>query len=81
MTPAVVNGTCIAIASGLMAVRCIPSYHFAVWLRYYVPLSQTLYRTPVLVADAHLTGTPRARTRTSHFAALGPAEPKPSGAE
>ncbi|MET7936352.1 hypothetical protein [Streptomyces sp. NPDC005322] len=31
--------------------------------------------------DAHLTGTPRARTRTSHFAALGPAEPKPSGAE
>lgn len=31
--------------------------------------------------DAHLTGTPRARTRTSHFAALGPAEPKPGGAE
>ena len=31
--------------------------------------------------DAHLTGTPRARTRTSHFAALGPAEPKLSGAE
>ncbi|MFB1045583.1 IS1182 family transposase [Streptomyces chrestomyceticus] len=25
--------------------------------------------------DAHLTGTPRARTRTSHFAALRPAEP------
>ncbi|TVZ90404.1 transposase [Streptomyces sp. BK340] len=31
--------------------------------------------------DAHLTGTPRARTRTSHFAALSPAEPKPGGAE
>ncbi|BCK66474.1 hypothetical protein Srufu_004270 [Streptomyces libani subsp. rufus] len=31
--------------------------------------------------DAHLTGTPRARTRTSHFAALRPAEPKLSGAE
>ncbi|GHB74598.1 hypothetical protein GCM10010377_76350 [Streptomyces viridiviolaceus] len=30
---------------------------------------------------AHLTGTPRARTRTSHFAALGPTEPKLSGAE
>ncbi|MDT0381853.1 IS1182 family transposase [Streptomyces sp. DSM 42041] len=31
--------------------------------------------------DAYLTGTPRARTRTSRFAALGPAEPKLSGAE
>lgn len=31
--------------------------------------------------DAHLTGTPRARTRTRHLAALGPAEPKLSGAE
>ncbi|WP_405536904.1 IS1182 family transposase [Streptomyces antimycoticus] len=31
--------------------------------------------------DAHLTGTPRAHTRTSHFAALGPTEPKLSGAE
>jgi transposase len=31
--------------------------------------------------DAHLTGTPRARTRISHFAALDPAEPKLSGAE
>jgi transposase len=31
--------------------------------------------------DAHLTGTPRARTRTSHFAALRPAEPKLAGAK
>lgn len=31
--------------------------------------------------NAWLTGTPRARTRTSHFATLGPAEPKLSGAE
>ncbi|MEU2430780.1 transposase, partial [Streptomyces sp. NPDC007861] len=31
--------------------------------------------------DAHLTDTPRASTRTSHFAALGPAEPMLSGAE
>lgn len=31
--------------------------------------------------DAHLIGIPRARTRTSHFAALGPAEPKLSEAE
>lgn len=31
--------------------------------------------------DAHLTGTPRARTRTSHFAALGPAKQKPSRAK
>ncbi|PNE34919.1 transposase [Streptomyces eurocidicus] len=31
--------------------------------------------------DAHLTGTPRARTRTSHFAALRPAEPKLDGAK
>ncbi|MFD5087226.1 IS1182 family transposase [Kitasatospora sp. NPDC058406] len=30
--------------------------------------------------DAHLTETPRARTRTSHFARLRPAESKPSGA-
>ncbi|MFE7633842.1 transposase [Kitasatospora sp. NPDC057518] len=31
--------------------------------------------------DAHLTETPRARTRTSHFAVLGPAELMLSGAE
>ncbi|MFF4741506.1 IS1182 family transposase [Streptomyces sp. NPDC001262] len=31
--------------------------------------------------DAHLTGIPRARTRTSHFAALDPAKPKLSEAE
>ncbi|WP_435604988.1 transposase [Streptomyces bacillaris] len=30
---------------------------------------------------AHLTETPRARTRTSHFAALGPAEHMLSGAK
>ncbi|WP_274562992.1 hypothetical protein [Streptomyces spiramyceticus] len=29
--------------------------------------------------DAHLTETPRARTRTSHFAALRPAEPQLDG--
>ncbi|MEU9028637.1 IS1182 family transposase [Streptomyces sp. NPDC048383] len=31
--------------------------------------------------DAHLTGTRRAHTRTSHFAALRPAEPKLDGAK
>ncbi|MCG6493286.1 IS1182 family transposase [Kitasatospora sp. A2-31] len=31
--------------------------------------------------DAHLTDTPRARTRTSHFAALRPAEQQPDGAK
>jgi transposase len=31
--------------------------------------------------DAHLTDTPRARTRTSHFAALRPADPTTSGAK
>lgn len=31
--------------------------------------------------DAHLTGTPRARTRTSHFAALRPAELTLDGAK
>lgn len=31
--------------------------------------------------DAHLTDTPRAHTRTSHFAALRPAEPKLDGAK
>ncbi|WP_326794802.1 IS1182 family transposase [Streptomyces sp. NBC_01808] len=31
--------------------------------------------------DAHLTDTPRARTRTSHFAALRPAEPMLDGAK
>lgn len=31
--------------------------------------------------DAHLTDTPRARTRTSHFAALCPAELTPDGAQ
>lgn len=31
--------------------------------------------------DAHLTGTPRARTRTSHFAALRPADLTIDGAK
>ncbi|MEU2889965.1 transposase, partial [Streptomyces albidoflavus] len=31
--------------------------------------------------DAHLTGTPRARTRTSHFAALRPADQTIDGAK
>ncbi|MFH9729990.1 hypothetical protein [Streptomyces sp. NPDC017260] len=38
-------------------------------------------RTPAARIDAHLAAPLRARSRTSHFAALGPAGPKPGGAE